>query len=1002
MKELIKHLREKHNSEISTSTLHFDHLKEFIKWKEEEEQRTQSWYVRDSSAKLYSEVKHYYFYCNRSGEYKGKDSSCRVRQLKTQGSSKAGKTCIAHMKVTEDIVSHKVTVEYCSTHNSHDLQRCHLPIPQNVNRLIVAKLQDSVPVDDIFDYIRDKYQDKERSREHLIKKQDILNIKRKLNVNCVHKHPNDLLSVCTWVEELKTLSYNPILAFKPQGDSLSTNSLASDTFFLALQTQYQCNAFCKYGSKIVCMDSTHGTNIYDFLLISVLVVDDHGEGVPIAWAISNHETEEVLLEFLYAVKGRVGELHPKVFMSDDAAQYYTAWSKVFGDCTKHLCMWHVDRSWRKALNEHVDNKQSRIEIYHQTRVLLLEQSKTEFSLLLQKFMSQLHQNFFRYYEYFKRTYAKRPEQWATCYRIGCVANTNMFIESFHRLLKVVYLQSKQNRRIDDLLNTLCRIARDLVYEDIRKEEMGKMSHRKCEIIKRHKRAIEMGKSCIIVQQSDMGWKVQSQANRSEFYMLYRSDPCNCKMSCTLCGACNHMYNCSCIDFALHDTVCKHIHLLHMHCNSTQTGSTSGTNNQLLAYDSTSQSLTSHLDLSTTISTFDHSTTSQDMQNSTSTFNPTTISEDMQNSTSTLDPSTTSQDMQNSTSTFNPTTISQDMQNSTSTLDPSTTSQDMQNSTSTLDPSTTSQDMQNSTSTLDPGTISQDIQNSTSTVDPSTTSQDMQNSTSTLDPSTISQDIQNSTSTVDPSTTSQDMQNSTSTLDPSTTSQDMQNSTSTLDPSTISQDMQNSMSNLDLVTTTRSLTSARQDTELLLTDPGTTGKYENSSVANTADDVTKLKNSNEKIKMEIEKMLYDINTKLTSCNNEDCLRNTKRHLQSAISSVTAYEKYPTVYRHTLKETVKAAPNALHKKQLRFFSTKKKKRSTRTLSLKKPSNEEYQVAQKKLRTCEVELCAVCWKTEDESLSQEIDWIMCTKCDAWMHRLCVKQRNSDSNEFYCENCK
>ena len=108
--------------------------------------------------------------------------------------------------------------------------------------------------------------------------------------------------------------------------------------------------------------------------------------------------------------------------------------------------------------------------------------------------------------------------------------------------------------------------------------------RRCEITKRHKQALEMRKSSTI-------WKVQSQANKSEFYVLYRSDPCDCKMSCTLCGACNHMYNCSCIDFALHDTVCKHIYLLHMHCKSTQTEerSTCGTNNQLVAYDSTIES-----------------------------------------------------------------------------------------------------------------------------------------------------------------------------------------------------------------------------------------------------------------------------------------------------------------------------------------------------------------------------------------------------------------------------
>ena len=44
-----------------------------------------------------------------------------------------------------------------------------------------------------------------------------------------------------------------------------------------------------YGHKLICMDSTHGTNLYDFMLISILVIDDHGEGLPVAWAISNYE-----------------------------------------------------------------------------------------------------------------------------------------------------------------------------------------------------------------------------------------------------------------------------------------------------------------------------------------------------------------------------------------------------------------------------------------------------------------------------------------------------------------------------------------------------------------------------------------------------------------------------------------------------------------------------------------------------------------------------------------
>ena len=45
----------------------------------------------------------------------------------------------------------------------------------------------------------------------------------------------------------------------------------------------------KFGEKIVCMDSTHGTTMYDFLLITVMVLDEYDDGVPIAWALGNRD-----------------------------------------------------------------------------------------------------------------------------------------------------------------------------------------------------------------------------------------------------------------------------------------------------------------------------------------------------------------------------------------------------------------------------------------------------------------------------------------------------------------------------------------------------------------------------------------------------------------------------------------------------------------------------------------------------------------------------------------
>ena len=83
-------------------------------------------------------------------------------------------------------------------------------------------------------------------------------------------------------------------------------------------------------NRVVCMDATHGTNAYRFHLITLFVVDDFGEGMPVAWCISNREDEHAIAHFLEEVhrNGDNGAVQPQWFMSDDAGQYYNAcfWS----------------------------------------------------------------------------------------------------------------------------------------------------------------------------------------------------------------------------------------------------------------------------------------------------------------------------------------------------------------------------------------------------------------------------------------------------------------------------------------------------------------------------------------------------------------------------------------------------------------------------------------------------------------------------------------------------
>lgn len=150
------------------------------------------------------------------------------------------------------------------------------------------------------------------------------------------KHADDHTSVHIWVEELNSMSDSPVVLYKPQGSAPSdtlTNLAASD-FVLGVQTSTQRTFMTQFGNnKMVCLDSTHGTNQYGFNLITVMVIDDFGEGIPVAFLISNREDEVVLQAFFASLVARLPRdvrFAASHVMTDDAGQYYSAWSTVFG------------------------------------------------------------------------------------------------------------------------------------------------------------------------------------------------------------------------------------------------------------------------------------------------------------------------------------------------------------------------------------------------------------------------------------------------------------------------------------------------------------------------------------------------------------------------------------------------------------------------------------------------------------------------------------------------
>jgi hypothetical protein len=192
-------------------------------------------------------------------------------------------SCVANMQVMTDTNTHAVIVEYCSMHTGHEINICRLPIPSNVRLSIAAKLHDGVSVNKILDSIRDGAgNSKNRRRLLLLSRQDILNIHKKLNIKSITKHTNDCFSTSIWVEELKSQPQNPVLLYKAQGvpQLEGMDNSGNDDFLLVLQTPFQRDVMQQYGNKAILMDATHSLTEYDFLLISIMVIDNYGEGIP--------------------------------------------------------------------------------------------------------------------------------------------------------------------------------------------------------------------------------------------------------------------------------------------------------------------------------------------------------------------------------------------------------------------------------------------------------------------------------------------------------------------------------------------------------------------------------------------------------------------------------------------------------------------------------------------------------------------------------------------------
>jgi hypothetical protein len=344
-------------------------------WKSHYEEENNVYYTKATGAKGLKT----YYYCNRSGYFSTKGKG--VRTIKSQGTNKLDTYCTASIITNKCKTTGILAVYICHTHYGHPLSIGHIPIQKDTRLAIASKLVSGVSGENIINNIRESI-GSEIKRIYLLNRKDINNIKQAFKIDNAQKDNDDATSVAAWVEEMKNDQSNPVILYKPQGERQPAHcdNLSDDDFLIALQTPLQQQMLQTFSQdQTVCIDSTYGVTGYEFILTTILVIDEFGEGFPVSWCLSNREDQLLYENFFRAIRDKCGIITSSFSMTDDAEQFYNAWVSVFGKgkMQKLLCSWHVDRAWKAALNK-IQDKDMQKTLYHNIRLLMDETSVEKF------------------------------------------------------------------------------------------------------------------------------------------------------------------------------------------------------------------------------------------------------------------------------------------------------------------------------------------------------------------------------------------------------------------------------------------------------------------------------------------------------------------------------------------------------------------------------------------------------------------------------------------------
>ena len=439
-----------------------------------------------------------------------------------------------------------IKVKYVKTH-WHSLsfsESKYLKIPNSTQEEIATMLSLEMPIFKILDKIRHSFasRDDRDSLEnlkhfHLIDRKTIHNIKKRIVDSSVIRHSDNATSVTLRVQALRSEKYNPVLIYKKQSEIDLSSGLDKEDFMLVLMTNQQLTMYKKFANRIVCMDSTHNTNQYGFKLITLLVPDEFRRGYPVAFCLTNKESEDAVTFFLNKVRSSAPEVKVSLFVTDDDNAGWNAIRSVFGKAVQqYLCVWHVHKNWRRKLQEIVKEKHIQTEIYAFLCALLEAKTETEYNQFREQLYSKYEIIQKKFVDYFKNNYDLRNDKWALFHRTKrefAKTNTNMFVESFHNKLKTLYFGKRRNCRIDVLIETLLQIENHIFIDHFKRTKYNLPADYDIDTWDRHSNSLNIADASVS-QVNELTFIVLSFKTKTHYTVAVETSNCkeeHCYIKC---------------------------------------------------------------------------------------------------------------------------------------------------------------------------------------------------------------------------------------------------------------------------------------------------------------------------------------------------------------------------------------------------------------------------------------------------------------------------------------